>query len=539
MSKEDAEQIVIQYMKRIYAFVMKRVANEQDIQDVTQDICLNLYQSLCQKEIYDIQAYVWTVVRHSLANYYRGKQKSYYNISLEEGGMDLEDGSLSALDQIIERESRDRIQREIAYLSKIQRAVIILYYYEGKKQTEIAESLQIPLGTVKWHLNAAKSELKKGMKKMRSRNELKFNPIAFSVVGMSGGRGEMGAAANFFRSALSRNIVYSICREALTVEEIADAIGVSPVYVESELEFLETYSLVLRKKDRYVANIIIEEPVQELICRHRSLYQQVAGEIANTLYDRICEEGYLQSEEICGPDEDKNFIMWSLVFYLLAWAKSDHFKEKITFDEVAELRADGGKNIITATVKNEVGEKYLKDTGMSQFSGPCWNGDEDILLWVMDGDWTERRITYGDRHFVRNIQLLKRFVKREKLFRDDYAFLLQNHYVRRTKDGFELALCVLRDGSVRQELLKLTSGIKNEVLGKIQDSLQEYRKLLLESDTLPEQMRKTQEYLLQHMFYSDGWFMLYAKEALVQSGRLKPVEGDKKYSVTELLVLNK
>ncbi len=188
---------------------------------------------------------------------------------------------------------------------------------------------------------------------------------------------------------------------------------------------------------------------------------------------------------------------------------------------MAELRADGGKNIITATVKNEVGEKYLKDTGMSQLSGPCWNGDEDILLWVMDGDWTERRITehYGDRHFVRNIQLLKRFVKREKLFRDDYAFLLQNHYIRRTKDGFELALVVLRDGSVRQELLKLTSEIKNEVLGKIQDSLQEY--------------------LLQHMFYSDGWFMLYAKEALVQSGRLKPVEGDKKYSVTELLVLNK
>lgn len=42
MKREYAEQIVNQYIDRIYSFVKQRVSNEQDVNDVAQEICLNI-----------------------------------------------------------------------------------------------------------------------------------------------------------------------------------------------------------------------------------------------------------------------------------------------------------------------------------------------------------------------------------------------------------------------------------------------------------------------------------------------------------------
>ena len=49
-----------------------------------------------------------------------------------------------------------RLQTEIAYLSKLQRRIFSEYYFENRKQTDIAIELGIPFGTVKWHLFESK-----------------------------------------------------------------------------------------------------------------------------------------------------------------------------------------------------------------------------------------------------------------------------------------------------------------------------------------------------------------------------------------------
>ena len=69
----------------------------------------------------------------------------------------------------------------------------------------------------------------------------------------------------------------------------------------------------------------------------------------------------------------------------------------------------------------------------------------------------------------------------------------------------------------------------------MESEIEEYKRFVLESDPMPKHIRIQQEFMLQYMFHSDGWFMLYAKDALLESGRLKLVEGEQKYSVTEML----
>lgn len=78
---------------------------------------------------------------------------------------------------------------------------------------------------------------------MRKASELKFNPIKFHSYGINGSIGTE-SPDEFFRSTLSQNICYCVCNTAKTINEIADDLGVSPVYVETEVEFLEEYGFL-------------------------------------------------------------------------------------------------------------------------------------------------------------------------------------------------------------------------------------------------------------------------------------------------------
>lgn len=413
-----------------------------------------------------------------------------YLIGMDELDYEIADDKENVLNDYIQREDCKKIQKEIAYLNKLQRRIVIAFYYEGKKQSEIASELDIPIGTVKWHLNVAKAELKKGMEKMRHLEELKFNPINFSIIGMSGYDGTMGAAINFFRSALSQNIVYCIYKKEMTIEEIADVLAVSPVYVESELEFLEKYSMVINNKGKYIANILIDEMYYDEIEKHRAFYEPISMKIANRLYDEIMSGDYLNSNDIIIPDNDKNAFMWSLIFYLLAWGEVDIFEEKIKFDDVAELRADGGKNIITASVETKAGEEYIKEHKLDQLCGPCWNGNGDVVLWLIDGDWTEKRVgnNYGGPNIQRDLKLLKRFYDGEKLTEDDYAFLCQKGYIKKSGDDFVFNIAVLAGGNTKESLLELTKIIKNEIFANEAQVINEYKEWYMANIQCPKHL---------------------------------------------------
>ncbi len=171
---------------------------------------LKVFRTLLHRE--DIEApdkFIWTVAHNTLANYYRGKVKAAVGVTLDDVIGLLPTDNDTAND-IVEKEITDRLHREIAYLSKLQRRIVIAYYFENKNQEAIARELGIPVGTVKWHLFEAKKDLKKGMDTMRQTSELKFNPIKFELCGTNGSPGTKGANNNFFRSILSQNIVYSV-----------------------------------------------------------------------------------------------------------------------------------------------------------------------------------------------------------------------------------------------------------------------------------------------------------------------------------------
>ena len=551
MNRQDVEKTITEYLKPIFGFALKRCKSIHDAEDLSQEITIRAFRALLIKDdVADMGKFIWTVAHNTLSNYYRDTAKSMIGVSIDEVTELIADPD-SELDKDDNTETIRRLQTEIAYLSKLQRRIVIAYYFENRKQADIATELGVPLGTVKWHLFEAKKELKRGMDTMRKASELKFNPIKFHSYGINGSIGTK-SPDEFFRSTLSQNICYCVRNTAKTINEIADDLGVSPVYVETEVEFLEEYGFLQVQKDKYIVNFIISEPTAELLTMQNAMYKHAAELFANDLYDELTSSGILDDPDIwCGqtdapisltesPKADRNFVLWSLIPYIAAWSGEKLMDESISFDEVATIRPDGAHNICHAAVVPD--DMVLPDdyVYMRNWCGPMWNKGDYQMMWQIDSEWSDRA-PVKERNIPeeqeRTITLLN-WEKHNLLSKHDYAWLAERGYIKTNGDydgHFKSAwqIVILASDDIRDKLLAIGERIKVKYQADFEALKAPYVEAVLES--VPAHLKKVKEYELQFVFHADGWFLVHCITALLKNGKLKePTEGQKK-SLTTLI----
>ena len=161
MNKHTAVVTITGYLKPIYGFALKRCKSIEDAEDLSQEIMLKAFRALISKDnIGDVSKFIWTIAHNTLSNYYRDNAKNMVGVSVDEVAELIADPD-SVTDADESYETIRRLQSEIAYLSKLQRKILIAYYFENRKQADIAISFGVPLGTVKWHLLAEKWQTKR------------------------------------------------------------------------------------------------------------------------------------------------------------------------------------------------------------------------------------------------------------------------------------------------------------------------------------------------------------------------------------------
>lgn len=552
MHRKDAERITTEFLKPVFGFALKRCKSLEDAEDLTQEITAKIFLALIKRDdIADISKFVWTVAHNCLSNYYRDGNCNFSSVSINDVADFLYDGSFDMEASLIKQEEIFKLQSEIAYLSKLQRRIVIAYYYENKKQSEIAKELTIPVGTVKWHLFEAKKELKRGMEIMRYSGDLKFNPIKFDMCSFSGKIGTKGDVSNFFRSAISQNIVYSVRNEAKTINRIAEELGVSPVYVEGEVEYLEEYGFLSERKGKYLCNILISEPTEELNRLHNEMYMKAAKIFANELYSELIKSGLLDSDNILGGynskitsdlngTRDKNFILWSLIPYIAAFSGEETMDRSIAFSDVYTVRPDGGKNICYASVASPDVKPPIYNEDMKNFHGPFWNGLTDkICLWTIDSQWSNKRITDSYHLSVaHDLRLLNNYLNDVILSEEDYAYLAEKGYISVCGNPdklFKTALRIvyIKNEETRKKLLSVGDRIKEKHKAEFEALKAPYIKAIL-ADT-PNHLYKMRMYGLQYIFYSDAWFILHCLKELVNNGKLILPTEEQKQTLTTLL----
>ena len=554
MNRQDVEKTITEYLKPIFGFALKRCKSIHDAEDLSQEIAIRAFRALLVKDdVTDMGKFIWTVAHNTLSNYYRDAAKSMVGVSIDEVAELISDPD-SVMETDDNTEAINRLQTEIAYLSKLQRRIVIAYYFENRKQADIALELGIPLGTVKWHLFEAKKELKRGMDKMRKTSELKFNPIKFHSYGINGSAGKM-SLDEFFRSTLAQNICYCVRNTAKTINEIADDLGVSPVYVETEVEFLEEYGFLLAQKDKYIINFVVNEPTAELLALQNDMYKRAAELFANDLYDGLTSCGILDHPDIwCGQTDepisltvshkpDRNFILWSLIPYIAALSGEKLMDEGISFEEVATLRPDGAHNIVHASVIADemiLPEDYVY---MKNWCGPMWNGLNGRVLWQIDSEWSERDRNHILRYSEESLRVLSLYEREfdDCLSKNEYAWLSERGYIKTNGDydgHFKSAwqIVELASKEIQDKLLEIGDRIKAKHLADFEALKAPYAEAVLKS--VPEHLKKIKEYEMQFVFRADGWFLLHCITTLLKNGKLKEPTEEQRKALTTLIVPN-
>ncbi len=158
-------QLIYRYEERLYNTVYRLVGNAEDAQDVVQETFLNAYKSLSNFKG-DAEFFTWLYrIAFNTAVSLRRKQRAALSLN----GSNTGDSSAEPLDHsassqpshALERaEQERRVQQALSRLSIEHRAVLVLKDMQGMKYEQIAEILQVPIGTIRSRLHRARLELR-------------------------------------------------------------------------------------------------------------------------------------------------------------------------------------------------------------------------------------------------------------------------------------------------------------------------------------------------------------------------------------------
>lgn len=222
------------------------------------------------------------------------------------------------------------LRREIAFLTQTRRQIVYSFYYENKSISAIATAIGIPEGTVKWHLNKARNDLKEGLIMKRKIGKLGIKPIKAEVFGHSGAPGSKGGPEYYLDDKLNLNIVYSVYHAPKTLVEIAEELGVTPVYIEDNVKLLEANGfLVMQAGKRYTTYVKFNPETYSAEQKDKLLQRQL--EVANLLvqeYVPLVREAIKDVNNIYVPSGNRELFEAAVIF----WAVSNKCNVSIESD---------------------------------------------------------------------------------------------------------------------------------------------------------------------------------------------------------------
>lgn len=147
------EELYTRYSNILYATAMKFLKQDADAQDVVQDVFIQIWD---KAKLYDPakgKPLTWalTLTRNRSIDRIRAIQRrSRLRDDFEkESTVDESTGVREALSEVDASEKGQILRGAVSQLSRQQRKVIELAFFGGLTQSEIAEKLGEPLGTVK------------------------------------------------------------------------------------------------------------------------------------------------------------------------------------------------------------------------------------------------------------------------------------------------------------------------------------------------------------------------------------------------------
>ncbi|MBM4087100.1 MAG: sigma-70 family RNA polymerase sigma factor [Planctomycetes bacterium] len=153
-------QLVDRYANLLFRFALRFTSSRQAAEELAQDTLADFYTNL---ERYEPRVALGTYLCAILTKKaLYARRKAARSPSTLDEPYDAPGGS-SALNGLLQDEELARMKKLVDALDEPLRLVVELHYMEGLKLRQIADLLDVPLGTVKSRLNAALKFLRRGL----------------------------------------------------------------------------------------------------------------------------------------------------------------------------------------------------------------------------------------------------------------------------------------------------------------------------------------------------------------------------------------
>lgn len=166
--------LVDSYSKRIFNMAYQFAGSYEEAEDLTQEVFLKLYNSLSKYDLEkNFNAWLLTLAKNYMIDQYRKtKWEKKTRDEFKEYHLASETFE-SPEDGVMKEETKKTIWEGLSALSSDIRMIVILRDIQGKKYEEIAEIMNLPLGTVKSRVNRGRLRLAKILKEKKGRkNEM-------------------------------------------------------------------------------------------------------------------------------------------------------------------------------------------------------------------------------------------------------------------------------------------------------------------------------------------------------------------------------
>lgn len=160
------EELYELYKRLLFGMVLSIVKKREAAEDVLQEIFVKIWNKADSFDENRGNVYSWivTLTRNKAIDHIRSKgykTQKKASVSIHKEFFTLEGDKFDPLETTIFSDRAELVKKALQEIPDSQRQVIKIAYYQGMTQSEIAEHLDIPLGTVKTRTRQGLIKLKR------------------------------------------------------------------------------------------------------------------------------------------------------------------------------------------------------------------------------------------------------------------------------------------------------------------------------------------------------------------------------------------
>jgi RNA polymerase sigma-70 factor, ECF subfamily len=163
----DFRELAEEYAGRIFTYARYSLRHREDAEDVTQEVLVRLWKHHDAIEAGSTATWVMRVTRNLVIDVSRRRQAR--TAVFADGLEGAEVAALAATGRAPDAEAgraewREQIEAAVARLEEPYRSIVVMREIQGLAYEEIAEAMNMPLGTIKVYLHRARRRLRDSLR---------------------------------------------------------------------------------------------------------------------------------------------------------------------------------------------------------------------------------------------------------------------------------------------------------------------------------------------------------------------------------------